>query len=155
MRNRGAAVRPLSEQPPPSRNVKRGAASSGRRSVWDTHSKEVVLIGGEAAERPGRQGERGRERGASVAMGRVATAEDGEAFVATPAQEHAPGEWAAVAAAEAELVEIVQDRELSNQRAVKCRELGDEQVEEGALLLGGNGGVLGPFGKVVATARHG
>src|SRR5262245_42728280 len=154
MRNRGAAVRPLSNKHPPSHSVKRGAASSGRRSVWDTHSKEVVLIGGEAAERPGCQSEGRRERGAAVAMRRVATAEDGEAFVATPAQDHAPGEWATIAAAEAELVEIVQDRHLSDQGSVKSGELGDEQGVEGALLLGGTGGVLGPLGEVVATARH-
>src|SRR5262249_54534784 len=68
--------------------------------------------------------------------------------------DHAPGEWAAVAAAEAELVEVVQDRGLSDQRAVKRGELGDEQVVDGTLLLGGTGGVLGPLGEVVATARH-
>jgi hypothetical protein len=51
-------------------------------------------------------------------MRRVATAEDGEAFVATPPQDHAPGEWATVAAAEAKVLEVVQDRGLTDQGAV-------------------------------------
>src|SRR5262245_19817645 len=87
-------------------------------------------------------------------MRRVATAEDGEAFVATPPQDHAPGEWATIATAETELVEVVQDRDLSDQGTVQPGELGDEQVVQGALLFGGDGGVLGAFPLVAAAARH-
>jgi hypothetical protein len=60
-------------------------------------------------------------------MRRVATTEDGESFVATPPQEHAPGEGATVAAAEAQVVEVAQDRNLSDHGAVERGELCDEQ----------------------------
>ena len=96
--------------------------------MWDTYAKKVVFIGREAAERPSRQCEGCRERGAPVAMRRAATAEDGEAFVAAPAEQHAPGEWATVAATKAKLVEVAQDRALSDEGAVESGELGDEHV---------------------------
>jgi hypothetical protein len=87
-------------------------------------------------------------------MRRVTTAEDGEAFIATPPQDHPPGEWATVAAAEAKVVEVVQDRVLSDHRAVKRGDLGDEQGVQGTLLFGGDGVVFGAFLLVAAAARH-
>jgi hypothetical protein len=122
--------------------------------VWDTHAKEVVFIGRETTQGPRGQCENCRERGAPVATGREATSEDWEAFSAAPAEQHPPRQRTASATTEPKMVEIAQNGILSDHRPVKCGELGDEQVVQGALLLGRHGVVFGVFPLVAAAARH-
>jgi len=69
-----------------------------------------------------------------------------------PAEDHGPGDGAAVRTAEAEGVDPGEDAVAADEGEFALGALGAEEVVDRALLLGGEGGVAGAFASVVAGA---
>ena len=55
-------------------------------------------------------------------------ADEGEAVIAAPAENHAPREGAAIALPEAEVVEVGEDALAADQGAIKMRQLGGQVI---------------------------
>src|SRR5262249_14660474 len=119
-----------------------------------TDPKQQDVVGIELGERPRGEGVRGGERRGEI-PGAPGAANQGEAVVTTPAQYHAPGDGAAIGAAEQQRrVEVVEDRVAADQGAVVERELGGEHGVQGADALRDIAGVVGAFAGVGAATGH-
>lgn len=82
--------------------------------------------------------------------------EEGEVVGVVPAADDAPGEGAAVMAAEPEVVEVGEDGILADEDAFFVGEGGDEERVERAEALRSDQGVAGAFaGDGAPAARHG
>jgi hypothetical protein len=72
------------------------------------HAPEAALVGGEASHEPRGNGEGGGE-GWGAGLRAPEAADDGEFEIAAPAAEHAPRHGEAVALADTQLLEVVED----------------------------------------------
>jgi hypothetical protein len=81
-------------------------------------------------------------------------ADQGEAEIAVPTEDHAPGEGGAVAATEAEPVERGEDALAADEGFFAVGELTHELLVDGALARGSEEGVLGTLARVGTTAGH-
>src|SRR5262249_34295936 len=83
--------------------------------LWDSHAIQRARM--EAGEQPAAEVCGGGQGGRGVA-GLAIAADDRAAVVATPLEHDAPRERAAVAAADAVVVQVGQDRGVADQRAI-------------------------------------
>jgi len=161
---------------PTSRNANGGAGEGVRSTARGSHGRRGVgslrCGSGPDVSRPERgrsgrsrsgkdpsgEGEGGGQRRSPDSGGardvEEGPMEQGEAVVSGPAEHLVPGDAAAIRTAEAEGVEPGEDAVAPDEGEVAVGELAAEELVDGALLLGSDGGVVSALARVVASAAR-